>query len=181
MSLTTLDDYDIDFSQKLSESFDFDFQYINPAMSFNNLSAVLQNDDDKPTETDAIVPDEAPVQSALPIPEKKKKKNKNRAGLGMGKGNYGTRTVKQTVRHKKPGLKDNTISKGSVRRLARRAGVKRISSKIYEEINNDLRTYLDKIVRDAVSYCEHAKRKTVTATDILYSLKRQNVRLYGFN
>ena len=27
------------------------------------------------------------------------------------------------------------------------------------------------MVRDAVTYCEHAKRKTVTAMDVVYALK----------
>ncbi|MCP3664746.1 MAG: hypothetical protein GY696_20010, partial [Gammaproteobacteria bacterium] len=29
------------------------------------------------------------------------------------------------------------------------------------------------VIRDAVTYCEHAKRKTVTAMDVVYALKRQ--------
>ena len=31
-----------------------------------------------------------------------------------------------------------------------------------------------------VTYCEHAKRKTVTAMDVVYALKRQGRTLYGF-
>ena len=33
---------------------------------------------------------------------------------------------------------------------------------------------------DAVTYTEHAKRKTVTAMDVVYALKRQGRTLYGF-
>ena len=32
----------------------------------------------------------------------------------------------------------------------------------------------------AVTYTEHAKRKTVTAMDVVYALKRQGRTLYGF-
>ncbi|CAH1432391.1 unnamed protein product [Lactuca virosa] len=33
---------------------------------------------------------------------------------------------------------------------------------------------------DAVTYTEHARRKTVTAMDVVYALKRQGRTLYGF-
>jgi histone H3/H4 len=36
------------------------------------------------------------------------------------------------------------------------------------------------IIRDAVTYTEHARRKTVTAMDVVYALKRQGRTLYGF-
>ena len=34
---------------------------------------------------------------------------------------------------------------------------------------------------DAVTYTDYSKRKTVTALDIVYALKRQGRTLYGFN
>ena len=58
------------------------------------------------------------------------------------------------------------------RRLARRGGVKRISSLIYEETHGVLKVFLKNVIRDAVTYTEHAKRKTVTAMNVLYTLKR---------
>lgn len=36
------------------------------------------------------------------------------------------------------------------------------------------------VIRDAVTYTEHAKRKTVTSLDVVYALKRQGRTLYGF-
>ena len=72
------------------------------------------------------------------------------------------------------------ITKPAIRRLARRGGVKRISSFIYEETRNVLRAFLESVVRDAVTYTEHARRKTVTAMDVVYALKRQGRALYGF-
>ena len=36
------------------------------------------------------------------------------------------------------------------------------------------------VIRDAVTYTEHARRKTVTAMDVVYALKRQGKTLYGF-
>ena len=72
------------------------------------------------------------------------------------------------------------ITKPAIRRLARRGGVKRISGLIYDETRSVLKTFLDGVVRDAVTYTEHAKRKTVTAMDVVYALKRQGRTLYGF-
>merc|ERR1712063_19909 len=59
-------------------------------------------------------------------------------------------------------------------------GVKRISSYIYEETRAVLRGFLENVVRDSVTYTEHARRKTVTALDVVYALKRQGRTLYGF-
>ena len=72
------------------------------------------------------------------------------------------------------------ITKPAIRRLARRGGVKRISGLIYEETRGVLKVFLENVIRDSVTYTEHAKRKTVTALDVVYSLKRQGRILYGF-
>ena len=72
------------------------------------------------------------------------------------------------------------ITKPAIRRLARRGGVKRISSLVYDETRSVFRSFLENVVRDSVTYTEHAKRKTVTALDVVYALKRQGRTLYGF-
>jgi histone H3/H4 len=72
------------------------------------------------------------------------------------------------------------FTKPAIRRLARRGGVKRISGLIYEETRGVLKKFLENIIRDAVVYTEHANRRTVTAQDILYALKRQGKTVYGF-
>ncbi|CAH1252922.1 HIST1H4B [Branchiostoma lanceolatum] len=72
------------------------------------------------------------------------------------------------------------ITKPAIRRLARRGGVKRISGLIYEETRGVLKVFLENVIRDSVTYCEHARRKTVTALDVVYALKRQGRTLYGF-
>jgi hypothetical protein len=55
------------------------------------------------------------------------------------------------------------ITKPAIRRLARRGGVKRISGLIYEKTRVLLNVFLENVIRDAVTYTEHARRKTVTA------------------
>ena len=98
---------------------------------------------------------------------------------GMGGGKSGAKRVmdfsRKTLRESILG-----ITKPAIRRLARRGGVKRISSYIYEETRAVLRSFLENVVRDSVVYTEHAKRKTVTALDVVYALKRQGRTLYGF-
>ena len=79
-------------------------------------------------------------------------------------------------------LRDNIqgITKPAIRRLARRGGVKRISGIMYEQTRGVLKVFLEDVARDAVAYTEHARRKTVTATDVVHALKRHGFTLYGF-
>jgi histone H3/H4 len=51
---------------------------------------------------------------------------------------------------------------------------------IYEETRGVFKVFLENVIRDAVTYTEHVKRKTVTAMDVVYALKRQGRTLYGF-
>ena len=62
------------------------------------------------------------------------------------------------------------ITKPAIRRLARRGGVKRISGLIYEETRGVLKVFLENVIRDAVTYTEHARRKEPsTALDVVYA------------
>merc|ERR1712225_234743 len=80
---------------------------------------------------------------------------RGKGGKGLGKGG--------AKRHRKI-LRDNIqgITKPAIRRLARRGGVKRISAMIYEETRGVLKTFLEGVIRDAVTYTEHAKRYVLT-------------------
>ena len=73
------------------------------------------------------------------------------------------------------------INKQSIRRLARRGGVARLSGLMYEETRGVLKTYLENAIKDAVTYTDHARRKTVTAADVVHALRRQGRVLYGFD
>ncbi|RKO84073.1 histone H4, partial [Blyttiomyces helicus] len=72
------------------------------------------------------------------------------------------------------------VTKPAIRRLARRGGVKRISSSCYEDVRAALKTFLQSVLKDTVAYVEHRRAKTVTTMDVLYALKRQNKTMYGF-
>merc|ERR1711879_804099 len=118
----------------------------------------------------------APSNNHFPLPQPPTSINmtgRGKGGKGLGKGG--------AKRHRKI-LRDNIqgITKPAIRRLARRGGVKRISAMIYEETRGVLKTFLEGVIRDAVTYTEPAKRKTVTSLDVVYALKRQGRTLYGF-
>jgi histone H4 len=97
-----------------------------------------------------------------------------KGGKGLGKG--GAKRHRKVIRDSIHG-----ITKPAIRRLARRGGVKRISGLIYGETRIVLKLFLENVIRDAVTYTEYAHRKTVTAMDIVYALKRQGRTLYGFS
>lgn len=82
---------------------------------------------------------------------------------------------KKTV---KDGVKG--ITRGAIRRLARRGGVKRISSEIYEEVRKTLKSFVEGVVRDACAYCEYSRKKTVSCADVVNALRKRGKILYGY-
>ena len=98
---------------------------------------------------------------------------RGKGGKGLGKGKKGPKRY----HNNRPNIMG--ITKPAIRRLARRGGVKRISGHVYAETRGTLKVFLENIVRDAVTYCDHSKRKTVTALDVVYALKRQGRTLKG--
>ena len=74
----------------------------------------------------------------------------------------------------------SSVSAGSIRRLARRGGVKRIAGPVYGEIRSVLKSFVDGVVRDASAYTEHSKRRTVSVQDIVAALRKRGRAIYGF-
>ena len=68
------------------------------------------------------------------------------------------------------------------RRLARRAGVVRLSPRVYEQFRRYLRNFITEIMRDAVHYLESEKKpasfRTLTYTHMRLALKRHGIELY---
>lgn len=98
---------------------------------------------------------------------------RGKGGKGLGKG--GAKRARKLLRDSIQG-----VTKPAIRRLARRGGVKRISSTIYEETRSVLKCFLEGLLLDATTITEHMKRKTVTASDVVYALKKGGRTLYGF-
>ena len=76
-------------------------------------------------------------------------------------------------RHRKV-LRDNIqgVTKGAIQRLAHVAGVKRISGLVYEEIRGVLKVYLENVLKNAILYTEHSRRRTVSVEDVEAALNR---------
>lgn len=86
-----------------------------------------------------------------------------------------------TKRHRKA-LKEpvNGISKAALRKLARRGGVKRISGLIYDTTRHAINEFIEDLAKRTTIYTDYARRKTVTAMDVVYALKQKGNTLYGF-
>lgn len=107
-------------------------------------------------------------------------KNSTTSGKTSGKGSGKVAAKrKAATRSTKPIIEG--ITKGAIRRLARRGGVKRIAFQVYEYSREVLVSFMDKLLRDALTYTEHSGRKTVTNMDVILAMKRQGKALLGFH
>lgn len=100
---------------------------------------------------------------------------------GRGKGPLATKGPK---RHQTPSLKTRErmgLTKPSVRRLARRGGVKRLSGDVYPRLRVELKMWTRQLMIDAVTYMQHGKRKTMSALDVVNALRNHGQKLYGFD
>ncbi|KAH9593303.1 histone H4 [Trypanosoma conorhini] len=90
--------------------------------------------------------------------------------------------AKGTQKRQKKILRENVrgITRGSIRRLARRGGVKRISGVMYDEVRGVIKAFVEGVVRDATAYTEYARKKTVTAVDVVNALRKRGKILYGY-
>lgn len=120
----------------------------------------------------------------------------SKTAIGRGFGSHG---LPKRIRVKKFGAIQG-ISKPAIRRLARRGGCRRISGLIYEETRGVLKFFLERVIKDSLVYMvgtvgiyyvgngnvvnfsssrsrvlsllkEHARRKTLSAKDVVYALK----------
>ncbi|KAL4890200.1 histone H4.2 [Aspergillus ambiguus] len=85
-------------------------------------------------------------------------------------------------------IRDNLlgITRPAIRRLARRGGVMRIKSDIYDEIRVAVRDRLKEILRQVVYIMDSAStnkvdRKVITTRDIIFALNRMGNTIYGFD
>ena len=106
-------------------------------------------------------------------------KPKEHAGSGLGRGKAPCGTGRRHMKSRVV-LRDNIqgVTKPAIRRMARRGGVKRIDASIYDETRAVLKLFVQRVIRDTVTYTEHARRKTVMAIDVMHALKHQGRALY---
>ena len=72
------------------------------------------------------------------------------------------------------------LTRAAVRRIARRAGCKRISSAAFEPIQAAGKKWVEQMIWDIEEIVDLMRRRTVTSFDVLYTLKRHRQRLFGF-
>jgi len=96
-------------------------------------------------------------------------KGKSSASKGANK------RMKKLVRSNSDG-----VTRGAIRRLARRAGARRLSGLVYAEAKSAIKSAVEATVSAACAFTESAKRKTVTAGDVVNALKRQGRMIYGY-
>ncbi|KAF2019928.1 histone-fold-containing protein [Aaosphaeria arxii CBS 175.79] len=97
-------------------------------------------------------------------------------GIGLGGKGLGKTGLR---RHQK--IQRDTIrgvTNGDIRRLARRGGVKRISKIVYDDIRHELKSYLQRLLKDVVAMVEHGGRKTVSVQDVVFCLNRIGRTIY---
>ena len=102
-----------------------------------------------------------------------------------GKGKVGKQATRSASKKTSKGYEAKqapagVITNGAIRRLARRGGVKRISYASHENVRDYINDFLERVVRDSLTYAEHGKRLTITAMDVVYALKKNGRVIYGY-
>jgi histone H4 len=77
------------------------------------------------------------------------------------------------VRHKLKALK-GTVTNNDMRRLARRGGVRRISTNVMAPMRATFESYLKEIVRRSVEITKCDGRKTIQGMDVVHAAKSQH-------
>lgn len=72
------------------------------------------------------------------------------------------------------------IRRGSLKKIARRSGVKRMSSLAFNVAMEQARAFTDEVLTNAMLFADNRRQITVRASDIVYALRRMNRSLYGF-
>merc|ERR1711894_8245 len=101
-----------------------------------------------------------------------------------GKSAKGGKSFPVAKRHKhvKAGSGDilKGLTKPTLKKLARRGGVKRISANSHDEMHFMVKEFLTTVISNTCTYSDHGKRKTITLQDVKYGLKNQGIHMVGF-
>ena len=88
-------------------------------------------------------------------------------------------TPKTVVKRRRKLLSDNIqgITKPALQRLLQRAGIKRISSLVYEELRGEMKFYMEGIIKNMVTFVTYDRRKTAKVEDLEASLHMINIEI----
>lgn len=96
-------------------------------------------------------------------------------GKRSGEAKSSTKRLKKVVSNSVRG-----VTQPAIRRLARRAGIKRISGLLYDEVRGVLKSFVESVVRDSIAFTESARRKSVLPSDVVHALRRRGKSIYGY-
>jgi histone H3 len=104
------------------------------------------------------------------------KKSKNNSTQVKAQKNNVSSSVK--VKHRRI-LRDNIhgITKPALQRLCHRAGIKRISDDIYTSLRDNIKVYMEDILRKVVVFTEREQRRTVKVKDLEAALNMMGIYL----
>ena len=76
-------------------------------------------------------------------------------------------------------LRDNIqgLTKPAFQRIARQAGVKRMSGLVYDELRGITKVHMENVIRASMTYMEHDRRKTLGLNDVLRGIEDQGDKL----
>lgn len=100
-------------------------------------------------------------------------------GKSIGKGKGGKISAKRHLNTVKDPIEG--VTKPAIRRLARRAGIKRINGHFYDEVRGILKQWMEHKLNMALTYTKYARRNTLFPADVFHTLKRCGETLYGFD
>ncbi len=72
------------------------------------------------------------------------------------------------------------ISGGAIRRMARRAGVKRVAGTLPGEVRKVMLSFVEDTVRAACAIAEHGRRSLLTCSDVVAALRSRGRMIYGY-
>lgn len=89
-----------------------------------------------------------------------------------------TKGEKKVVKHRKL-IRDSIqgITKPAIGRLCQTAGIKRVSSLIYEEVRGVMKVFMEDVLKDTITFTEHDRRKTVQQADLDAALQVHGIYL----
>jgi histone H3/H4 len=90
------------------------------------------------------------------------------------------RLIAKRNRHKRLSAAiDEAISSSTVRKLARRAGIKMLASDSYAKTRKMIIATLSKVANDAICIAKYCKSKTIMPNHTLAATRRNGLAVYG--
>lgn len=72
------------------------------------------------------------------------------------------------------------ITDPAIRRMCRRAGIKRMNKQVYEVVRDAVVDFIQTTLNRAVIRTDHARHKTISATDVAFGLQSHGTTLLGY-